>query len=68
MSDNELFPVPAEWAERGLANKARYEEMYARSVSDPEGFWRDQGKRIDWIKPYNQVKDVSYAYDDVHIR
>jgi len=68
MSDNELFPVPAEWAERGLADKARYEEMYAQSVSDPEGFWGEHGKRIDWIKPYTQVKDVSYAYNDLHIR
>jgi acetyl-CoA synthetase len=68
MSDNEIFPVPAEWAERALADEAKYNEMYENSVADPETFWGEHGKRIDWIKPYTQVKDVSYAPDDVHIR
>ena len=35
-------------------------EMYQRSVDDPEVFWAEQGKRIDWIKPYTKVKDVSF--------
>ena len=68
MSDNEIFPVPAEWAERALADEAKYTEMYENSVADPETFWGEYGKRIDWIKPYTQVKDVSYAPDDLHIR
>jgi len=68
MSDNEIFPVPAEWAERALADEAKYTEMYENSVADPETFWGEHGKRIDWIKPYTQVKDVSYAPDDLHIR
>jgi acetyl-CoA synthetase len=42
--------------------------MYKRSVEDPEGFWDAQGRRIDWIKPYSKVKDVSFARNDVHIR
>jgi acetyl-CoA synthetase len=37
-------------------------------VEDPEGFWAEHGKRIDWIKPYTQIKDVSFARDDVHIK
>ena len=68
MSDHELFPVPAEWAQRAFADAAQYADMYKQSVEDPEGFWGEHGKRIDWIKPYTQVKDVSYAPDDVHIR
>ena len=68
MSDQELFPVPAEWAQRAFADAAQYADMYKQSVEDPEGFWGEHGKRIDWIKPYTQVKDVSYAPDDVHIR
>ena len=68
MSDHDLFPVPAEWAARALVDEAKYNEMYAQSVADPEAFWGEHGKRIDWIKPYTQVKDVSYAPDDVHIR
>ncbi|MEX3014064.1 acetate--CoA ligase [Gymnodinialimonas hymeniacidonis] len=47
---------------------AGYEKMYAASIADPEAFWGEQGKRIDWIKPYTKVKDVSYAHEDVHIR
>ena len=42
--------------------------MYDASVNDPEAFWGEHGKRIDWIEPYTKVKDTSYAHDDVHIR
>jgi acetyl-CoA synthetase len=42
--------------------------MYAKSVEDNEGFWAEQAQRIDWIKPFTKVKDVSYAKDDLHIR
>jgi acetyl-CoA synthetase len=47
---------------------ARYEDMYAASVSDPVAFWGEQGKRIDWIKPYSKVKDTSFDLGNVHIR
>ncbi|QXT39417.1 acetate--CoA ligase [Gymnodinialimonas ceratoperidinii] len=49
-------------------NAARYEEMYAASINDPEAFWGEQGKRIDWITPYTKVKDTSFAPDDVHVK
>lgn len=49
-------------------NAARYEEMYAASIKDPEAFWAEQGKRIDWIKPYTKVKDTSFAPDNVHVK
>tara|TARA_R110000868_G_scaffold7354_7_gene40030 strand:- start:919 stop:2859 length:1941 start_codon:yes stop_codon:yes gene_type:complete len=68
MPDHDLFPVPAQWAARALVDAAKYEDMYKNSVENPEEFWGEHGKRIDWIKPYTQVKDVSYAPDDVHIR
>ena len=68
MSDNELFPVPNSVAEGAHVDAAGYEEMYRRSIEDPEAFWGEHGKRIHWIKPYTKVKDVSYAPDDVHIR
>ena len=41
---------------------------YERSISDPEGFWRDEGKRLDWIRPYTKVKNTSFAHPDVSIR
>jgi acetyl-CoA synthetase len=67
MSDD-LFPVPADAAASAHVDRAAYDEMYRRSVEDPEGFWGEHGKRIDWFKPYTKVKDVSYAKDDLHIR
>ncbi|MEC7491087.1 MAG: acetate--CoA ligase [Pseudomonadota bacterium] len=68
MSEKDLFPVPAEWTSRAYADSAKYHEMYDRSIKDPEGFWNEHGKRIDWIKPYTQIKDVSYSTEDLHIR
>jgi len=68
MAENELFPVSADWAKRAWIDNAKYKAMYDRSVADPEGFWAEQGKRIDWIKPFTKVKDVSYAKEDLHIR
>ncbi|WP_282094851.1 acetate--CoA ligase [Epibacterium ulvae] len=47
---------------------AKYDVLYAASIEDPEGFWREQGKRVDWIKPFTQVKDVSYDFGNVDIK
>jgi acetyl-CoA synthetase len=66
--DTRIYPVPEATKERTLITAAQYDEMYARSVDDNEGFWGEQAQRIDWIKPFTKVKDVSYAKDDLHIR
>jgi len=63
-----VYPVPAQWADRALIDDARYREMYARSISDPDGFWAEEAKRIDWIRPFTQVKDTSFHEEDFHIR
>ena len=63
MSENLVFPVPENWANESWCDDERYQELYAKSVDDPEGFWAEHGKRIDWIKPYTQVKDVDYTGD-----
>lgn len=68
MADNELFPVAADWAKRAWADAGKYKAMYEQSVKDPAGFWGEQGKRVDWIKPFTQVKDVSFDKKDLHIR
>ncbi|MEC8724727.1 MAG: acetate--CoA ligase [Pseudomonadota bacterium] len=68
MTENEIFPVPAGWAQRALVDDSEYKKMYRHSVENPDSFWDEHGKRIDWIKPYTQIKDVSYAPDDLHIR
>jgi acetyl-CoA synthetase len=63
-----LYQVPAEFAARARVDAQRYAAEYARSVSEPEAFWGDVGRRLDWIRPYAKVKDVSYRLDDFHIR
>ena len=66
--ETQIYPVPEATKKRALIDKARYEEMYAKSVEDNEAFWAEQAQRIDWIKPFTKVKDVSFAKDDLHIR
>ena len=68
MSAKDLYPVPEELAKTAWADKTSYQAMYRASIEDPEAFWGEHGKRIDWIKPYTEVKDVSYDKDDLHIR
>ena len=63
-----IHKVEAATAEHALVDADGYDEMYQRSVDDNEGFWRDHAEEIDWIKPFTQVKDVSFAKDDLHIR
>ena len=62
-----LYKVPENWLARAYVDDARYRDMYAQSVRDPEGFWGDHGKRIDWIKPYSWVKHTSFAPGNVSI-
>ncbi|MGO9943188.1 MAG: AMP-binding protein, partial [Rhodoblastus sp.] len=63
-----IYPVPTEWENRAFINNAKYKEMYARSISDPEGFWAEHGKRIDWIKPFSKVKHTSFDPHNVSIK
>ncbi len=57
----QVFPVPANVEKFAKINKATYEKMYKESIADPVTFWGEHGKRLDWIKPYTQVKDVDFA-------
>ena len=66
MSD--VYPVDAETKARALIDEDSYKKIYARSVEDNEAYWAEQAARIDWIKPFSKVKDVSFAKDDLHIR
>ncbi|MCH7897761.1 MAG: acetate--CoA ligase [Proteobacteria bacterium] len=66
MSD--VYPVAAETKARALIDEDSYKKIYARSVEDNEAYWAEQAARIDWIKPFSKVKDVSFAKDDLHIR
>ncbi len=68
MSEVHIHPVPAEFAKTALIDKKKYQEMYKRSIADPDGFWADEGKRVDWIKPFTKVKDVSFDLPNVSIK
>jgi acetyl-CoA synthetase len=63
-----IYDVPADWVKRAYIDDAKYKEMYKRSVQDPEGFWGEHGKRIDWFKPYTKVKDNSWDSHHVSIK
>ncbi len=65
---SKLYPVPAEFAANARIDKAKYAEMYAQSIADPETFWGHVGQRLDWIKPFTQVSDVSFDASDLHVR
>ena len=45
-----------------------YEKMYAESITNPDVFWNTHGKRIDWIKPYTKISNVSYKKENLHIK
>ncbi len=62
------YPVPADFAAKANLTPEKYREMYAASIADPEAFWGEQGKRLDWITPYSVVKDVSWETGDLHVK
>ena len=68
MSENEKFEVSSEWSAEAQVNSAKYNEWYENSLNNNEEFWNEHGKRIDWIKPYTKVKDVSYNKDNFSIK
>jgi len=65
MSAASLYPVRPEVAANTLTDEATYKAMYQQSVVNPDGFWREQAKRLDWIKPFTTVKQTSF--DDHHV-
>ena len=68
MSEAKVYEVSSEWKSSAFIDNDKYLEMYKRSVEDPEGFWGEEGKRLDWIKPYTKVKNSSFDYDNVSIK
>jgi len=68
VSEGQVFQVPPAWAKRAHMDAAGYQAALKRVESDPDGFWREVGERLDWIEPFTEVKDVSFEADDFHIR
>ena len=68
MSEGQVFPVPDAWAKRAHMDAAGYEAAWKQVERDPEAYWRAVAQRLDWIKPFTEVKDVSYDAKDFRIR
>ncbi len=67
MSDK-IYDIPPEWKQRAYVDDAKYRDMYAASVADPDKFWAEHAKRVDWIKPFSRVKNTSFAPDKISIK
>jgi acetyl-CoA synthetase len=63
-----IYEVPVEFARKARVNAAGYAADYARSIADPGAFWGEVGRRLDWIKPYTEVRDVSFDLHNFRIR
>jgi acetyl-CoA synthetase len=63
-----VIPVSAEWKRRAYIDPAKYEDLYQASLRDPEAFWEAEARKLEWITPFKQVKDVSYDAKNLHIR
>jgi len=68
VSDQDVFPVPAEWAKNARVTAAKYDQLYGRALGDPGSFWLEQAKRLNWIKRPEIAGDWSFKEDDFHIR
>ncbi|HXI88198.1 MAG TPA: acetate--CoA ligase [Parvularculaceae bacterium] len=67
-SDDRIFAPPTEFSRSARIDARREAEMRERAERDPDGYWADIARRIDWIRPFTKVSDVSFAADDLHIR
>ncbi len=67
MSEEKVYPADSLVTESAWVNEESYKALYNDSVENPETFWADQAKTLEWLKPFTQVKDISYAADDLHI-
>ena len=63
-----VIKTKPEWVKNSLTNKTQYQKKYTDSIKSNDNFWRREGKRITWIKPYKKIKDIKYSKDDVHIK
>ena len=63
-----IYKINKDWIDKAIVNKSQYEKKYKTSLSDNDSFWKKEGKRINWIKPYTKIKDVKYSKSDVKIK
>ena len=63
-----IFKTKPEWVKSALVNKSKYQKKYSESIKNNNDFWKKEGKRITWIKPYKKIKDVKYSKKEVKIK
>ena len=63
-----IFETKPEWVKNALVNKAKYKKKYSDSIKNNNDFWKIEGKRITWIKPYKKIKNVKYSKKEVKIK
>ena len=63
-----IYDIPPEWKTRAFIDAARYAEMYARSIKDPNGFWAEAAKRIHWYKAPTRIKNSTFGPGEVSIK
>jgi len=63
-----IIKTKSDWIKKGLVNKKSYEKKYNDSIKNNDAFWKKEGKRITWIKPYKKIKDVKYSKSEVRIK
>ncbi len=63
-----IYPVPAHINDATLIDKNKYNTLYKQSIDDPESFWREHGKRLDWSTPYTKVKNTSFDKGHINIK
>ena len=68
MTKNNIYIPSSDVVKNAHVNSEQYEKMYAESINDPDVFWDTHGKRIDWIKPYKKISNISYAKEDLKIK
>jgi len=68
MTKNNIYIPSSDVVKNAHVNSEQYEKMYAESINDPDVFWDTHGKRIDWIKPYKKISNISYTKEDLKIK
>ncbi|MHB1993153.1 acetyl-coenzyme A synthetase N-terminal domain-containing protein, partial [Metallibacterium scheffleri] len=65
---SKVYPVDPAFAAHARITAADYTRLYAESLRDPGGFWREVARRLEWMKFPTRIKDTSFAREDFHIR
>ena len=64
----DVYKVLENFASDALIDKDQYIKMYNESINDSEGFWKKHAKRINWIKNFSKVKDISFDKANLYIK